>query len=146
MSNTSYSAKVRLVNGNTGNLKAYATLVINYVVAIEGFKVLESKNGQTFVVVPSHKGTDKEGNETYFNDVRFLEDVPEGEFRGQEAEAALNTILVEYGRQIAASLPQKAGRAHDSRKDPDGGRPNVPQKGGNNKRPTRDSRTDAVDW
>jgi DNA-binding cell septation regulator SpoVG len=128
--NTSYSAKVRIVSGGTGNLKAYATLIINDLLAIEGFKVLESKGGQTFVGVPQHKGQDKEGKETWYNDVRWNEDVEEGQFRGPNAEAAVNAILEEYGRTLAASAPQRAGQAQSRRAEPDNSRPKAPARTG----------------
>lgn len=134
--NTSYSAKVRIVNG-TGNLKAYATLIINDVISIDGFKVLEAKNGQTFVGVPQHKGADKEGKETWYSDVRWNEDVEEGQFRGPHADAAMNAILEEYGRALAADAPKRAGQAQSRRADPD------------NKRPTttnRSGRSSKMDW
>lgn len=128
--NTSYSAKVRIVNGGTGNLKAYATLVINDLLMIEGFKVLESKGGQIFVGVPQHKGQDKDGKETWYNDVRWNEDVEEGQFRGPNAEAALSAILEEYGRALSSSAPQRAGKAQSNRSEPDNSRPKTPPRTG----------------
>jgi DNA-binding cell septation regulator SpoVG len=69
----SYDVKIRKIN-STSNLKAFVTLVIEGLVEIDGFKIIDGKNG-LFVSMPSHKGTVMEDGvkvEKYFDDVRFL--------------------------------------------------------------------------
>lgn len=69
----SYDIKVRKINSSS-NLKAFVTLVIEGIVEVDGFKVINGKNG-LFVSVPSHKGTVMEDGvkvEKYFDDVRFV--------------------------------------------------------------------------
>ena len=69
----SYDVKVRKIN-SASNLKAFVTLVVEGVLEIDGFKVINGKNG-LFVSVPSHKGSvmeDGQKVEKYFDDVRFV--------------------------------------------------------------------------
>ncbi len=69
----SYDVKVRKINSSS-NLKAFVTLVVEGVLEIDGFKVIDGKNG-LFVSVPSHKGSvmeDGQKVDKYFDDVRFV--------------------------------------------------------------------------
>jgi DNA-binding cell septation regulator SpoVG len=88
----SYDVKVRKIN-STSNLKAFVTLVVEGVLEIDGFKVINGKNG-LFVSVPSHKGTvmeDGQKVEKYFDDVRFVGE-PGTEFSNEsDAVKAKNT-------------------------------------------------------
>lgn len=125
-----FKAYVRPFQG-TGALRAYATLVVNDTLLIDGFKVMESRTGDLFVAPPSHKGKDKEGKDTYFNDVRFNEEKGEGEFRGPVAEAAYGAILAAYGSAIAEGNGGRgagrgnAGAAHQQRENPSRSRPST---------------------
>lgn len=68
----SYSFKVRKLNSSS-KLKAFVTLVIDDLLEIDGFKVIDGSNG-LFVSVPSHKGSVMEDGvkvDKYFDDVRF---------------------------------------------------------------------------
>jgi DNA-binding cell septation regulator SpoVG len=86
----SYDVKVRKIN-STSNLKAFVTLVVEGVLEIDGFKVINGKNG-LFVSVPSHKGTvmeDGQKVEKYFDDVRFVGE-PGIEFSNELKSAILD--------------------------------------------------------
>ena len=139
MSDFNFTAQVNVLRNPTGNLQAFATLVVNGVVAIDNFRIIRSRDGNLFVSAPSHKGKDKEGNDTWYNDVRFFEDKEEGKFRGPIADAAFDVILNEYNRAASGSSDdgptrgrQNAAGAHQGRQ------------GGSNNRPA--SRRDPVDW
>ena len=83
-----YSFNIRKLNSNS-SLKAFVTLIIDDVMSVEGFKIVDGRNG-LFVSVPSHKGTVMEdGNKVdkYFDDVRFLGD--EGLEVGTEIKDAM---------------------------------------------------------
>ena len=85
----SYDVKVRKIN-STSNLKAFVTLVIEGLVEVDGFKVIDGRNG-LFVSMPSHKGTVMEDGvkvEKYFDDVRFLGD------KGLEFSNELKTSIL----------------------------------------------------
>ena len=67
----SYRIKVRKIN--SAKLKGVAQLIIDDVIEIDGFKIIDGSKG-LFVSVPSHKGTVMEDGvkvDKYFDDVRF---------------------------------------------------------------------------
>lgn len=122
MSNLSFSAKVRTIT-TSNSMKAFATLIINDTISIEGYKVFDGKNG-LFVAPPSHKGTDKEGVEKYFNDVQYLEERDEDTRRGPVEEAVSAAILAEYKRTVSPPKTNAAaGKAQGARPNPTGNRP-----------------------
>ena len=87
----SYRVKVRKINNP--KLKGVASLIIDDVIEIDGFKIINGSKG-LFVSVPSHKGTIMEDGvkvEKYFDDVRFPGE--QAQEVGQEIKQA---ILSEY--------------------------------------------------
>jgi DNA-binding cell septation regulator SpoVG len=97
-----YSFNIRRLNSGSA-LKAFVTLIIDDVMSIEGFKIVNGRNG-LFVSVPSHKGTvTEEGQqvEKYFDDVRFLGD--NGIEVGNEIK---NAMLDAYNNQSSSSSQQ----------------------------------------
>jgi DNA-binding cell septation regulator SpoVG len=102
----SYDVKVRKIN-STSNLKAFVTLVIEGLIEVDGFKIIDGKNG-LFVSAPSHKGTVMEEGvkvEKYFDDVRFLGE--KGTEFGNEIKAS---ILNAYNSNASQSnsIPSQA--------------------------------------
>ena len=97
-----YSFNVRKLNGNS-NLKAFITLIIDDVVSIDGFKIVDGRNG-LFVSAPSHKGTVMEDGvqkEKYFDDVRFIGD------NGLEVGTEIkNAMLDAYHNNSNSTSPQ----------------------------------------
>jgi stage V sporulation protein G len=68
----SYTVKVRRIN-SASNFKGIAVVVVDNLMEIDGFKIIEGRNG-LFVSMPSHKGEIVEDGikvEKYFDDVRF---------------------------------------------------------------------------
>ena len=49
----------------------FASLLVEDVLEIGGFKIIDGAKG-IFVSAPQHKGKDKEGNDAWYDDVRFL--------------------------------------------------------------------------
>jgi len=102
----SYTVKVRKINSS--KLKGVASLVIDNVMEIDGFKIIDGSNG-LFVSVPSHKGSIVEDGvkvEKYFDDVRFP-----GE-QGQEVSQEIKqAILNEYN---SASDPLSSNKSQTS--------------------------------
>lgn len=111
----SYSIKLRKIN--SPKLKGVASIVLDNIMEIDGFKVIEGSKG-LFVSVPSHKGTVvEEGQkvEKYFDDVRFP-----GE-QGQEfSEELKKAILDEYNsdkpsyNQSRSNTAQKVTEARET--------------------------------
>jgi stage V sporulation protein G len=87
----SYKIKVRKIN--SPKLKGVASLVIDDVLEVDGFKIIDGSKG-LFVAVPSHKGTIVEDGvkvDKYFDDVRFP-----GEQGLEVREEIKQAILSEY--------------------------------------------------
>ena len=87
----SYRVKVRKIN--SPKLKGVASLVIDDILEVDGFKIIEGSKG-LFVSVPSHKGTVMEDGvkvEKYFDDVRFT-----GEQGLDFSKEIKDSILSEY--------------------------------------------------
>lgn len=93
-----FSAKVTTLQNPRGALRAFATLIVNDVIHINGFRVLEGSKG-TFVSAPQKKGSKPDpetGKDIYYDEVRFVEETEEGQWRGPIAEAAFKAILDAY--------------------------------------------------
>ena len=119
----SYRVKVRKINNP--KLKGVASLIIDDVIEIDGFKIINGSKG-LFVSVPSHKGTIMEDGvkvEKYFDDVRFPGE--QAQEVGQEIKQA---ILSEYNatadplasnasQSNAVKAKQTAASNNDSSKD-----------------------------
>jgi len=114
-----FTAKVNRISNPRGSLRAFATLIVNDVVAINGFRVLEGSKG-TWAAPPQKKGSKPDpetGKDIYYDEVRFLENKEEGQFRGPVAEQALAAIMAEYNKGSATS------GSTDPRPEPDNARP-----------------------
>lgn len=106
-----YSFNIRKLNSGSA-LKAFVTLIIDDVMSIDGFKIVNGRNG-LFVSVPSHKGTvTEEGQqvEKYFDDVRFL-----GDSGIEVANEIKNAMLDAYHNQDNSSS-QQGGKTWASNK------------------------------
>lgn len=91
----SYRIKVRKIN--SPKLKGVATLTIDDVLEVDGFKIIDGSKG-LFVSVPSHKGTIMEDGvkvEKYFDDVRFP-----GEQGAEISQEIKQAILSEYNASV----------------------------------------------
>jgi len=87
----SYRIKVRKIN--SAKLKGVATVIIDDIMEIDGFKIIDGSKG-LFVSVPSHKGSVMEDGirvDKYFDDVRFP-----GEQGQDVAQEIKQAILHEY--------------------------------------------------
>ena len=97
-----YSFNIRKLN-STSTLKAFVTLIIDDVISIDGFKIIDGRKG-LFVSAPSHKGTVTEGGlqvDKWFDDVRFIGDT--GLEVGNEIK---NAMLDAYHNQDDSSSQQ----------------------------------------
>jgi stage V sporulation protein G len=102
----SYDIKIRKFN-STSNLKAFVSLTIDEVMEIDGFKVIDGKNG-LFVSAPSHKGTVMEDGikvEKYFDDIRFPGEV------GQEFSNELKAAILNAYNNASDPLSPKQNQA-----------------------------------
>tara|TARA_E500000331_G_scaffold347702_1_gene388267 strand:+ start:273 stop:677 length:405 start_codon:yes stop_codon:yes gene_type:complete len=122
----SYDIKVRKIN-STSNLKAFVTLVIEGVVEVDGFKVINGKNG-LFVSVPSHKGTVMEDGvkvDKYFDDVRFVGE-PGLEFSNELKTAILNSYNNDSSSRASTPTQTEAVKAKSNAPSEDSSSPDAP--------------------
>lgn len=106
----SYEIKIRKITKPNLKIKAVASLIVDGIMSIEGFKIIDGSKG-LFVSVPNHKGTVMEDGvkiDKYFDDVRFLGE--EGVSVSQEIKDA---ILQAYNSNSSSDTPRvKAAAAH----------------------------------
>lgn len=69
----SYSIRIKRIPNPRGKIVAFASIIIDEVFEFDGFKVINGSKG-LFVSHPQHKGKDKEGNDTWYDDARFIGD------------------------------------------------------------------------
>jgi DNA-binding cell septation regulator SpoVG len=84
-----YSVKVFRIQNPKSKLVGFASLLIEDVIQVDGFKIFNGSNG-IFVKVPSHEGKNKEGERAWYDDVKFIaEDGKPVDFKDKESTAAL---------------------------------------------------------
>lgn len=103
----SYEVTLRRIKSQS-KMRGIASVTIDGIMTIDGFKVIEGSNGY-FVSVPNHKGTIMEDGvkvEKYFDDIRFPGE--EGLAFSQELKTA---ILNEYNNGGGSSESPSRGSA-----------------------------------
>lgn len=122
-----FSAKVSLIPEPKGVMKAYATLVVNDLIEINGFRIIDGSKGM-FVAPPQTKSQklDEEGKEQYFDDVRFCDKNEKG--FSDTKTLVQSTILEAYGALLGEKLSTTRGTTASARTDdptPTGKRPGM---------------------
>lgn len=105
-----YDVNVRPIRNPVGKTVAFAQLIIDNQVEIDGFRIIDGSNGM-FVAAPNHKGKDKEGNDAYFDDVRFLGDRAEGEYRTPLQDNIYQLMIQRYQETTASNSRGSAAAA-----------------------------------
>ena len=84
-----YSVKVFKIQNPKSKLVGFASLLIEDVLQVDGFKIFDGTSG-VFVKPPSHEGKNKEGERAWYDDVKFIaEDGKPVDFKDKESTAAL---------------------------------------------------------
>ncbi len=107
----SYSIQIRPLTNPNSKLKAFATVTIDDILDLEGFKVIDGSKG-LFVSVPSHKGTVMEDGvsvEKYFDDVRFKGE--EGSTFAEELKASIINAYNSASNSKSSTNHSNANRA-----------------------------------
>ena len=66
-----YSVRVFPIKSPKSKLVGFASLLIEDVLQVDGFKIFDGTNG-IFVKAPSHEGKNKEGERAWYDDVKFI--------------------------------------------------------------------------
>ena len=82
----SYTVKVFNLSNPRSKLVGFASLIIENVLQIEGFKIFDGTSG-LFVKPPSHPGKNKDGEDTWFDDGRFIQDGKTIDFKDNDSAA-----------------------------------------------------------
>ena len=94
----SYTVKVYPIPNPKSKIRAYASLLIDNVFEVTGFKIFDGVNG-LFVKPPQHKGKNKTtGEEEWFDDARFV-----GESAKEVREEVYSTIVSSYNSNVRTS-------------------------------------------
>lgn len=108
-----YTTEIYTIKNPSGSLRAYGSLVIEVnnttKMKVKGFKIFEGKNG-LFCKPPQTKGKDKEGNDTWYDDIQFVDSSEEQSFRNE----VYQTFVNDYSRQAGASSRSTAAASQNS--------------------------------
>lgn len=118
------SAKVNLIKQPQGSLKAYATLVIDNLIELNGFRVIEGSKG-LFAAAPQTKGNKpgEDGKDQYFDNIRYS-DADEKGF--SDTKTAVGEVILEaYGAALAANTRATTADARTKDPTPTGKRPSM---------------------
>ena len=101
----SYTIKTYPVKNPKSKIVAYASLVIENVFEVTGFKIFNGTNG-LFVKPPQHKGKNKEGEDEWYDDARFIGEQSKGvrEEIFSSMVQAYNTSAANSNRSTTANL------------------------------------------
>lgn len=105
----SFTSKINPLDPPLGKMVAFATLVIDDVLEVQGFKIINGAKG-LFVSPPQHKGKgkDEDGNtiEKWYDDVRFV-----GEDREVVAEEIKRNMIETFQAQQGTNSRAAAARS-----------------------------------
>lgn len=104
----SYSVQIKRIPNPKGKIVAFASIIVEDVFEIDGFKVVNGAKG-LFVSHPQHKGKDKDGNDTWYDDARFVGDAAE-DIKNEVHRAIIN----QYNASGANQYQQRAQTAQSN--------------------------------
>lgn len=124
-----YSVKVFPLQNPTGKLVAFASVLIDDVFEVKGFKIFEGAKGP-FVKSPSKSSgkKDDKGNDIYYDDVSFHEEKAEGEFMGPVQKEVFDQILAEYKNGSATKRSDSRAGAAKAQAEQNTTTPSTPMK------------------
>lgn len=108
----SYGVRVNLIRNPKSKTVAFASLLIDDLMEVNGFRVIDGAKG-LFVSPPQHKGKDKEGNDTWYDDVRFIIDKEATDSPAAAAKEEIYTSIINAYNELGASTSRAASaQAH----------------------------------
>lgn len=116
----SFSVSVHRIENPKNKLLGFADLKIEDFMTVKGWKIFEGPHGN-FVKPPSHLGKNKEGEDTYFDDVLFTEEKGTDEKMGAYQTEIYQAILDEFaaaGKNNRQAAAKKNAEATDRKTTP----------------------------
>jgi DNA-binding cell septation regulator SpoVG len=104
----SYTIKTYPVKNPKSKIVAYASLVIENVFEVTGFKIFNGSNG-LFVKPPQHKGKNKDGEDEWYDDARFV-----GEQSKEVREEIFTAMVQAYNTNAANSSRSTTANLHNN--------------------------------
>ena len=104
----SYTIKTYPVKNPKSKIVAYASLVIENVFEVTGFKIFNGSNG-LFVKPPQHKGRNKDGEDEWYDDARFI-----GEQSKEVREEIFTAMVQAYNTNTANSNRSTTANLHNN--------------------------------
>jgi len=111
-----------MIKNPQGKTRAFAKLVVDDVMEINGFKIIEGIKG-LFVGKPQTKGKNKDGEVTWYDDVRFLDAKEEDAYRTPVEEEICKAILDKYLSLTSSSEQSTRGSAANAQASVANGNP-----------------------
>lgn len=110
------SAKVNIIKEPKGLMKAYATLIIDGLIEVNGFRIIDGSKGM-FVAPPQTEGQKpgEDGKKQYFDDVRYS-DADEKGFSDTKTKVS-DAILEAYGAALGANMGNTRANTATARTD-----------------------------
>lgn len=110
----SYNFKMRKLANPIGNLHGFCDLVVDDIMVVKGFKILQSKAGEFFAVAPSQVSdkVDEAGNKQWFPTTYFIDQKDSDDAKRTPVESEILTAIVKefVGTQTATSKPDTNSR------------------------------------
>ena len=89
--------RIMPVKSGNGSAKAYASIILDGVFAVNDIRIVDGKNG-LFVALPNRKGKDKDGKEKYYD----ICNPTTAELRKEINEA----VIAKYNETVSQPQPQ----------------------------------------
>ena len=108
-----YTTEIYKLRNPSNSLRAYGSLVIEIndttKMKIKGFKIFEGRNG-LFAKPPQTKGKNKEGEDTWFDDIQFVDTSESNNFRDE----VYDTFIKDYTRANNSDARTSAANSQSS--------------------------------
>lgn len=118
-----FSAKITVPENQTGSLRAFATLVIDELIELQGLRVVEGAKG-LFVAMPSTKSNkkDEEGKDIWYDNIRF-QDWDDEAKSSATRQLIGEIVLAAYNKQTKQNTRQQSANARTTGARPTNNRP-----------------------
>jgi len=111
-----YTTEIFTIKNPRNSLRAYGSLVIEVNTStklkIKGFKIFDGTNG-LFCKPPQTKSTDREGNDTWYDDVQFVDESEDNTFKTE----VYSTFVKDYSKRTSGASKTTAAGAQSSYSD-----------------------------